>query len=77
MLKRANLVGFGLALAGCRPNGSSQKSSDFSDQENYGLNPIGFRAKRVKKGYKSNKSNYKFKIKILKQNVQIDQIKYI
>ena len=27
--------------------------------------------------YKSNKSNYKFKIKILKQNTQIVQIKHI
>ena len=35
------------------------------------------RVKRVKPGSKSNKSNYKFYTKILKQNIQIVQIKYI
>ena len=34
----------------------------------------GFRLNEPKTGYKS---NYKFKIKILKQNAQIVQIKYI
>ena len=40
-------------------------------------NSIGFRVKQIKTGYKSNKSNYKFNSKILKQNVQNVQIKYI
>ena len=47
--------------------------------KNYELNfnPIEFRAKYVKTSLKSNKSNYKFHTKNLKQNAQIIQIKYI
>ena len=49
------------------------------DRKNYepNLNPIEFRVKRVKTDQKSNKSNYKFHTKILKQNAQIIQIIYI
>ena len=49
------------------------------DRKNYesNSNPIGFRVKQVKTDSKSNKSNYKFHTKILKQNTQIIQIKYI
>ena len=45
-------------------------------RKNYELN---FNPKRfrVKTDLKSNKSNYKFYTKIIKQNVQIIQIKYI
>ena len=47
------------------------------DWKNYESNSIGFRAKQVKTDQKSNKSNYKFLTKILTQNTQIVQIKYI
>ena len=77
-VKWASPLGFGLALTGRRPNGLDQKARIFSGREYYDLNPnpnlIEFQAKRVKTGYKS---NYKFKSKILKQNAQIIQIKYI
>ena len=66
--------GFGLALAGRGLNGLGQKKLKFFRAENIAPNPIGFRVKRTKTSYKS---NYKFKSKILKQNAQIVQIKYI
>ena len=48
-------------------------------QKNYesNLNLTRFQAKQIKISSQSIKSNYKFHIKILKQNVQIIQIKYI
>ena len=54
-----------------------KKIQIFSDRKYCDPNPIGFRTKRAKTDYKSKKSNYKFKSKILKEKTQIDQIKYI
>ena len=52
------------------------------DRKNYepNLNFIRFQAKQVKTGSKSNKSNYKFHTKILKQNyinLKLDNKNYI
>ena len=73
-VKRVSLAGFGLVLASRRSTVWTKKVKKIA---NIILILSGFGLNGSKMGYKSNKSNYKFKTKILKQNVQIVQIKNI